>query len=267
MSRKKKILIIVHLCLAFAFLIWLLIQPYVQEIISQKSQLALYEMVMEREALFRELPPIDQITLLEGYAAAARKQDKPSLVHEVGRLFFITTPPFALAWLFFSVAISILLLFHIEGAAISAWLLPLIVLGYAYFLYDAPQNKRESLFPSEEYVLTTYVELSENRARGARESLLLGWHHYLVHEWAHETPSEDQTLFKEQLDRALFAFNVARLKWVLEGKGDEVVLAGFAAHPSLPQLACYFIWNLFFAWFINRRARETSIEAPSIQTY
>ena len=49
MSRKKKIFIIFHLCFAFAFLFWLLIQPSAKEIISQKTELALYEMVLEHD--------------------------------------------------------------------------------------------------------------------------------------------------------------------------------------------------------------------------
>jgi hypothetical protein len=265
MSRKKKILIIFHLCFAFTYLFWLLIQPYVKEIIAQKSKCALFEAVMEKESLFQQLPSVDQLTLLEGYTTANQKKS-PSLLQEVGSLFFVDTPPFALAWLFFSLAICSLLLFRIEGGVVSVWLLPLIVLGYAYFFYDVPQKSRETLFPSEGYVLTTYVETAENKARGRRESLLLGWHRYLVCEWACEEPSQDPALFKEQLDKGLFAFNVARLKWILEGKGDEIVLAGFAASPSLLRIASYFIWNLFFAWFINRREKNTSIAAPSTLT-
>jgi hypothetical protein len=265
MSRKKKILILCHLSLAFTYFCWLLMQPYIKEMIIQKSELALYETVMKKDSLLRQLPPLDQVILLEGYAEA-RQNKGPSLLHEVGRLFFIDTPPFALAWLFFSLVICLLLLFRIEGALLSVWLLPFCVIGYAYFLYDSPQKRGESLFPSEEYVLTTYVESAENNAMGRRERLLLGWHRYLVQEWALEEPSEDLTLFSEQLDKGLFAFNVARLKWIIEGKDDEIVLAGFTTPPSLLRIACYFIWNLFFAWFINRKEKHLSAVAPSIPT-
>lgn len=55
MSRKKKVLIIVQLCLAFSYLSWILIQPYVKAVISQKSQRALYEMILERKTLFDKL--------------------------------------------------------------------------------------------------------------------------------------------------------------------------------------------------------------------
>jgi hypothetical protein len=219
-------------------------------------------MVMERKPLFEQLPSEDQAELLLGYERVQQKGSVPWM-QEIGEIFFHKTPPFALAWLFFSLLICFLLLFHIEGAAVSVWLLPLIVLGYAYFLYDAPKKARESLFPSEEYVLTTYVKSAENNARGQRESLLLGWHRYLVQEWAHELPSDKPQVFQQQLDKGLFAFNVARLKWMLQGKGDEVILAGFAASHSQLRLGCYFFWNLGFAWIINRKERSTSVAAPS----
>ena len=189
MSRKKRILIIFQLCFAFAFLCWLLIQPYVKEVVAQKSEIALYEVVMERGAFFQELPPEERLALMGGFEAAQNKE-RPSLLHEMGQLFFVDTPAFALAWLFFSLAICIMLLFRIEGALLSTWLLPLIVLGYAYFLYSSPPKARESLFPSEEYVLSHYVDSSEFESMNRRDSLLLGWHRYLIHEWTHETPSE-----------------------------------------------------------------------------
>lgn len=254
-----------HLCLAFAYLSWLLIQPYAKDILSKKSEIALYQMVMERRSLFEQLPTEDQEALLRGYGHAQQK-NSPSWMQEIGAIFFLQTPPFALAWLFFSLLICFLLLFHIEGATFSVWLLPLIALGYAYFHYDAPKKTGESLFPTEEYVLTTYVKSAENTTRGQRESLLLGWHRYLVKEWAHELPSDASEVFQKQLDKGLFAFNVARLKWMLQGKGDEVILAGFAAPPSLLRFGCYFFWNLGFAWIIHRKEKSTSAAAPSHRT-
>lgn len=262
MSRTKKILIISHLCLAFAYLFWLLVQPYAKDLMIQKSQLSLYQMVMEKETHFQRLPSGDQLQLIEGYAAAQVKHS-PSLFQVVGKQFFVETPPFALAWLFFSLVISILLLLRIDGSAFTTWLLPLIALVYAYSQYEIPPKTNDSLFPSEEYVLTTYVQQGENTSRGERETLLLGWHRYLIREWAEELPSNDPLLLKEQLDKGLFAFNVARLKWILEGKGDEVVLAGFRRPPSPLVIIGYFIWNLSFAWIINRKEKNTSVAALS----
>lgn len=261
MSRKKKILIIFHLCFALSYFFWLLIQPYVKEIVSQKSEKALYEMVMARETLFHSLSPEEQLVLTTGYETL-QKRPSPSILHEMGRLFFVDTPPFALAWLFFSLLICFLLLFRIEGATKAIWLLPLIVLGYAYFLYSSPSPQRESLFPSEEYVLTNYIDENQTQGMDSREKLLRGWHLYLIHEWAHESPDQVKTLFDQQLDKGLFAFNVARLRWILDGKGDEIVMAGFTTPPSILRVACYFIWNFLFAWLINRR-EKASVSTPA----
>ena len=173
------------------------------------------------------------------------------------------SPGFALAWLFFSIVICLLLLFQIEGASHATWLLPLLVLGYAYFLYAPPNAERESLFPSEEYVVANYVEEPKSGLFDRREMLLHGWHNYLVAEWAEEVPSREVADFGEQLEKGLFAFNVARLKWIMSGKGDEIVVAGFTTPPSFMRVACYFIWNLFFAWFINRRSKSEAVSHPS----
>jgi len=264
MSRKKKIFLIVHFCLALSYLCWLFVQPYAKNVLLKKSELSLYQMVMEREKLFEQLSPEDQATLIQGYATALQK--KPHAWTEEIKQVLLDTPPFALAWLFFSLVICLLLFFQIEGAVFSVWLLPCIVLIYAYFLYETPKIHKESLFPAEEYVLTTYMKTVENKAMGERERLLLAWHRYLVVEWAHEPLSEDSKVFQEQLDKGLFAFNVARLKWILQGKGDEVILSGFTTPPSLLGVSCYFIWNLCFAWIINRKEKSLSTAAPSAPT-
>lgn len=260
MSRKKKILIIFHLCFAFSFLTWLLIQPYVKGVVAQKSERALYEALFAHKDFFQELPASEQKLLLEGYAKLGKEKSAHS--ESIGHVFFKTTPPFALAWLFFSIVISLFLLFRIEGGALAAWLLPLLVLGYAFFLRP-PDRPQDSLFPTESYVLTQYVSAHESQSLGKREALLLGWHRYLIAEWAKESVSLEESLHKAQVEKGLFLFNAARLKWVLAGKGDEVVMAGFTAYPSFLRLACYFMWNLFFAWFINRKEKELSSAAPS----
>ncbi len=250
MSRKKKILIICHLCLAFSFLFWLLLQPYVKAIVAYKSQLALYEMVHEKNELFQQLSPSDQRLILEGYSVALQKT-VPSFWKALGSHFLSATPPFALAWLFFSILISFLLLFQIEGASKTVWILPMLVVGYAYF--QQPILKKETLFPSENYVLDHYVD---SEGGNSREKLLRGWHRYLVKEWAKEGSVTESTI-----EKGLFFFNIARLKWILEGKGDEVIEASFASSLSFFRIFCYSVWNILFAWIVSRK--EKSIAAPS----
>lgn len=262
MSRKKKILIVFHLIFAFSFFSWLLMKPYVMEVVSRKSQRALYEMIMERETLFQNLSHHEQSSIQEGYKAVS-KQHGPSFVQRLGRLFFIETPSFALAWIFFSILICLLLLFHIDGAKMAAWILPLLVVGYGYFLYASPKTPKPGLFPSEQYVRETYLG---GEGGNSRERLLEGWHLYLIQEWAKEIPSEDKAAFEQQVDKGLFAFNIARLQWIRDGKGDEVVAAGFTAPPSFFRVISYFLWNLLFAWIINRREKNSRSEPLSNPT-
>lgn len=238
LTRKKRVLIILQLIFAFSLLVWVWIKPYTMKVVAKKSQTALYEMVMEREALFNALPLDDQLILKEGH-----KQGKtPTL--------YISTSPFVIAWIFFAILVSILLLFQIEGAIASSWLLPALVLAYGYFLYTAPPKKGGSLFPTEEYVREHYLT---EEGRG-RDHLIKAWHRYLIVEWANESPSANDSLFKEQLDKGLFAFNVERLKWIHEGKGDDVVITGFTSPPSFLRLLTYFLWNLLFAWLITKKS-------------
>jgi hypothetical protein len=263
MSRRKKIFIICHLCFALSFLVWLLIQPYVREIVSQKSQNAVYEMVTSH-SLFKDLPESEQEGLVSGYDKV-KKQNAPSFLHECGRLFFISTPACALAWLFFSLAVSLLLLFQIEGAEKAAWLLPCIVLAYMYFSYTSAPKDKKSLFPSETYVLNRYVSSQEIEVMSQRKRLLVGWHRYLVAEWAKEEPSSKPEIFQQQLEKGLFAFNVARINWLQQGKGDEIVLAGFSTTPAPLSAIFYLLWNTGFAWMV-RKEKKRSSEAQSAQT-
>lgn len=221
-------------------------------------------MVMEKEALFHDLPQAKQASIQEKYNTI-QKSAGPSLLSQVGRLFFVETSSFALAWIFFSVLICFLLLFNIEGAKTVVWILPLLVVGFAYFLYTSPPPQRVGLFPTEHYVRENYLN-GEEEGLSPREQLLQGWHLYLIHEWAHVTPSDDPVVFEQQLDHGLFAFNIARLEWIAEGKGDEVVQAAFSSPPSLLRVFSYFLWNLLFAWLINRREKHAPSELLSNPT-
>jgi len=159
---------------------------------------------------------------------------------------------------FFSILICFLLLFRIEGAHATTWILPFLVVGYGYYLYASPPVKQRGLFPEESYVQRHYVERQEGLSQ--HDLLLKGWHLYLVNEWAKESPSENPTVFEKQLDKGLFAFNIARLNSMEGGREDEAVLAGFTSHPSLLRVLCYFLWNLVFAWLINRHTKVSQSE-------
>ncbi|MFZ0565072.1 MAG: hypothetical protein WAM28_02655 [Chlamydiales bacterium] len=259
MPRKNKIITIFHLCCAFSYLSWLLFQPYAREVVVQNSKLSLFERVLGHPSCFQKLSLFEQQSLVEGYKAL-QSGKKPSYKP---LSFLFTTPPFALAWLFFSIFIPLLLLFRVEGAHQSVWLLPLFVVAYAYFSYKTPTPEKPPFFPSKDYVITNYLDNDPGGIFQRHSRLLEGWHRYLIAEWAHEDPSRDSTLFEEQLDRGLFAFNVERLKQLSSGEKDEVMLAGFIATPSLFRFLLYLTWNLIFAWTISRKKKRIPSEAAS----
>lgn len=132
MSRLKKNLIILQLCLSFTYLIWLCMQPYAKNTLSQKYTHSLYQMVIEKKELFSTLDEETQKSLVSGYEKVF-PQKKLSYLAELKIVFFQKTSPFALGWLFFSIVVSLLLRFDIENGAKIAWILPALVVFYAFF--------------------------------------------------------------------------------------------------------------------------------------
>ncbi len=231
-------------------------QPYLKQVVARKSELGLYERVLENRALYQALPSEERQAIEKGYNAALLRA-KPGFF-----LSFSGADPFALAWVSFALAISLLALFRIEGATLAAWILPLTVVCYGYFLSRASHSHSTGFFPSEKYVVENYGEGQGSLLR-SREHLMASWHRYLIREWAQETIQADPEAFEAQLGRGLYAFNIGRLKWITSGKGDEVVTAGFTAPPSIFRLAFYFIWNVIFAWQLNRQERLGLQSNPS----
>lgn len=254
MSRLKKILIIIQLCLAFSFLFWLFIQPYVKNYVLKKTEAALYETLFSKNEMFSALDAQTQALLQNGYETINLR--KNATFFSQLKFAFHETHPLAFAWLFFALVVSFLLLFHVKNAPFIAWILPSLVVFYAIFLAFEKPKLSSSIFPSENYVLQKYTSNNDSQLSD-KDRLRSGWQRYLITEWAHENPSENKEVLDSQLDKALFAFNVERLLRIREGKGDSVILLGFYNRPSLINVIFYFIWNIFFAWGINRRSKST----------
>lgn len=247
MIRKKKILIILHLSLIFCYLIALIVRPNLKENFTRKSGLKLYEEVLQREALFQNLSLESQEELSTGYEEM-RHQETPSLFsHPFG--FFKTTSSPILIWLALSAIFCVLLLLEVKKIHYALWLLPSLLLGS--LMTDGSQNVRSDLFPTETY-------LSENYPAN---TLLQGWHQYLITEWAHEIPASEKELFSSQLERGLFAFNIARLQELQ--KGDKLLFEGFS--ESGPNFLLYLtlFWNVLFAWMIHRFSKSAALSSQN----
>lgn len=246
MSHKKKVLIILHLCLVFGYLFWVGMQPFIRTTATTKAASLLFDSI-KKSPRFQKLEETKQLKILQG-----AERLKEGSFHPLVTKFRLSLP--GLIWALLSLFICFFLLFYIEGAHLVVWALPISVLVYAFSLGNSPSLKGENIFPSENVITEKYIGADEV-FKNKKEELVEGWNRYLVHEWSHQEPSEDLAMRTEQLEEAVFNFNMARAEWLLDRRGEDAVVAHLLFHPSFVQLIIYFIWNLLFAWRIHRYTR------------
>jgi hypothetical protein len=276
-----RVVVILQLCLAFTLLAWNAGLPFMGELFANKAKMFLYQDVrgianpekvdvesiqkLQRNAhRFEKLSLQQREHLAQTYAGLQTPSDSTFLfkLKRSIHLLLVELPPFELAWLVFSVVISIMLLKKVEGATLAVWLLPLVVFAYGV---DNRLNGKGSglteeakLFPTEETIVADYLKkpLSANVFE-QREQLVRGWQLYLVEAWAKQTPSTDPKVFQEQMEAGEFAFNVARL--------EKMALDNHLSTPPLHKkeplaiLALYLIWNNFFAWFVSAKIQSAPV--------
>lgn len=278
-----RVVAIIQLCLAFSLLLWQASQPFMGDLFHIRSQMLVHHDVMginkrddatqeDKDRLarnaerFANLPKNLKKNITEKYVSLQRQLDD-SFKQKMERLlhiFVYEVSLYELAWIFFSIIISVMLLKRVDGARHAAWLLPALAL---LFLLDSQkqgthraQNPENQLFPSEQTIVESYLkEPLRGDILTQRELLLRGWNIYLIQKWAHEKPSEDPNIFKTQTETGEFAFNVMRL--------EKSQLAFPASHPSLFLMSLYVVWNGFFAWFINKHLKKEKVLFSSNSSY
>ena len=116
------------------------------------------------------------------------------------------------------------------------------------------------LFPSEARLINDYIKepLSPNIMEQEKQ-LRKGWELYLVDQWAHENPSEDAQIRRQQAENGEYAFTVARIKKTHLQKTPESYVV-FHRKQSLFLLCLYVGWNLFFAYYVTKKLRKFSIK-------
>jgi len=272
-----RILVIIQLCLAFSLLLWQASLPFMGDLYRVRSQMLLYQDVMgiipshqeatsnqlehaERNAQhFKKLPRSLKTSILQGYEQL-EKQLNYTFSQKMIRLthiFSYETSIFELAWIFFSILISILLLKRMEGANQAIWILPLLAFFYLFEnqLNEDSLKKPLNFFPTEEEIVRNYIQKPlSSKISEQRTELLHGWHLYLIKNWTNENPSDDPKLFHLQAEEGEYQFNVMRLT-KKEINHDET----YSPKVSFFLLSLYVAWNLFFAWFV-RTCLKSSIE-------
>lgn len=273
-----RICAIIQLCLAFSVLLWNASEPFVGEIFTLKSRLLFYQDVMgiqtaeqaspekaERLARnaerFKALPKKLKEKIAQNFQQIQKQLQRSfwDKLNSVVGLFASKISPYELAWIFFSIMISIMLLKRVEGASQAVWLLPLLVACYAVdarLFPAANENSFEAgLFPTENELIENYIQgpLSENVFE-QQEQMLQGWKRYLIINWTGQAPSDDKVFFERQVEDGEFNFTLERLK--LRGKQSNfLTLAKSAPPPSYPLIMLYFFWNTYFAYTAWRCTR------------
>lgn len=283
-----RIVAILQLCIAFTVILSSASYPFLGEIFHNKAQAMLYSDVMgnvsavdaseDKERLIRNaqrfdaLPEKERVQIQKAYHDL-QDNAKTTFFEKVSRSFSILAaqlPAFKQAWIFFSIAIALLLLLRIEGAVYAAWLLPVIALAYAWdnttHGLQQKMSEEERLFPSEAIIVRDYLNepLSSNILEQQKQ-LQHGWQLYLIDKWNRQKPSKDVLVFKQQIEEGEFKFNLARIK-AREFESNDSVL--FRQKEHVLTLLLYVLWNLFFAWTVNRKKNRVVnvIEKQSFYT-
>lgn len=273
--KPIRVLAILQLCAAFVVLCWFGIAPFVQNYFSTQSQSLLIKSITgtregaagnlkaqinRNQERFKELSSEDQSAIIN-YSHWLKQQNSYSFYQtakSVLEIFFFKISPFTQAWIFFSIAICILLLLRIEGAAQAALILPFILIIYCLSIQLQPQgmakpSNEDLLFPSEEFVVQEYLKESlSKKIMEQRKQLLKGWQHYVITEWAREVPSQNEEVFNQQVEKGEFAFALARLN--AQQKDYLTTRTSSKAPPASPLLVILgILWSIGFAWGVNRR--------------
>jgi len=251
-----RVVAIIQLCIAFSAILYDMGHPFMGQLFEQKRLKGVYESIIQENDRFQQLPYQQQLNIQEGYKELADSMQLPfsTKMSQSTRILLIELPPFQKAWIFFSIIIPLLMLMKIDGAHRAAWVLPIITLVFIanqYTFPAVPENLKEyALFPTEKEIFEGYLKVPlADSISDQREQLINGWHLYLIDQWVGEEPSNDQSVLERQVADGLFAFNISRVEAIKEDSAFPSYLR--KKGPFL--LMTFLAWNLFFAWFANRR--------------
>lgn len=273
LPHPQRLFAIAQLCISFSLILWMLGQPFLGEYYALRSRMVYYEytmgtsesLMMKGEGLkmernreqFSRLPQDDQALVINDYKALQEFSQRPFLTKILDgfKVLFLQIPAFEMAWLFLSVVLSLLLLLKVEGAPQAVWILPLLVLAYAIDnrLEGLPQRSSpdQALFPSEQTIFQEYTKTPlGHAAMDERVQLQTGWEEYLIDLWLPKGfPAANRT---EAVELAEYQFNLARLK-LLHNQPQKEWLSSHRERVSLMTLITYMVWNLLFAWTMNKK--------------
>lgn len=267
----QKTLVIVHLCLAFSVLLWVLFDPFLGQHFRLRGDILLIENLRGDKALQEKVGPQEKEKLTQDNALWSSLEPaiqesilaaEESLIAQIHAPFWektysglsqllVKTPFFELAWILFSLLIGILCLKGNAGAKRASFILPLIVVLYGLNQAQKREKEAKTLYPTEEEIVKNHLKrpLSDDLI-AQREELLHGFDLYLIEKWAQDIPSPDPALYKKQVSKGAFAFNLAQI--------EQKITEGFqppARNEHSALLLMYFMWNLILTIVLNCKYR------------
>lgn len=247
-----RICAIIHLCAALTLLLWIASQPFMGDLFAIKSELLLYDSVLDRPESMAELTPDLRRFVNSGKENLMKKMQLRFVekLTSMIRLLFLSLPTFESAWLFFSLVLPVMLLKRVEGAAQACLLLPIITLAYAVDnQINVPLTQDDSdriLFPTEEFIVHRYLNSPPSGTILEQQiALKSGWDRFLIERQVGQIPSEDPAIFKRQLEKGEFAFTIDRLR--LRANRPILAVDSKIKRESPIILGVYLLWNCLFA--------------------
>lgn len=221
--------------------------------------------MVQNELRFNDLPTNYQMTILR-YLDDINDKLKQSfgkkLVRSVHILAFEISP-IEQMWIVISLLVPLLFLMNAVQARQMAYLLPLIAICYALdnnWNGYREINQEATLFPTEESIKTRYLKKPLSSTISLQQTeLKLGWHDYLIDQWANETPATDPLERQQQIEKGQYRFQVARVL-AQASQPPHLEMYAFRRKQSLAVLLIYVFWNIFFSWFVNK-PRNTKRES------
>lgn len=270
-----RIMAIIQLSLAFTLFLWNVSLPFMGETFTYKNDRNLYHTVMGKSdgiesaelkekvtrnaKRFDTLPQREKLLVLDGYQKLL-ESSQTSFLEKLKRsvtIALVGIPTFEMAWLCLAVIIPIMLLLKVPSAREAVWLLPLVTAVYIgdQALFSTHRGNDDNLYPSEKIIVEQYLKepLSPN-IFAQQQQLKKGWHLYLVQKWAKTHPSNDETLFLQQVEEGEFAFYLARLQRL---KRESAATSLSNAPKSSPVLLGFLVWNFAFAVVVSRYANRS----------
>jgi hypothetical protein len=241
-----KLLLILHLCLAFTLFLADLSDPFLaSHYRTRENQIRLLNLKGDT-SLFTTATPAESEQLIAN-------RDLWAALPESEKLFFENTetstetktqriPSFLLtSWAVASVVVCILMLKGRASGTTYFYMVPLLSL---LLVLDTPIGPDPFRIPSESVLENKYLKSPIQGTINDQMSLLKqAFQIYLVQEWGKETPLSDPEAFKKQLHKGMFAYNKAQLEYRMTKGAAE---RGQKVGPL--GLMLFVLWNglLFF---------------------